>query len=89
MRALVHGCSSVPYRGLRFGIRGWRALDAFVRVEGGRERHGLQADISDWDGTFWDTPTGYASSIPIGDTAGTTYGSGSSVFTQTSTADTA
>ena len=86
MRALVHGCSSVPYRGLRFGIRGWRALDAFVWVEAGRERYGLQAEISNWDGTFWDTPTGYDADNA---TLGTTYGSGSSVFTQTSTADTA
>ena len=47
-------------------------------------------------GKFWATPSGYgdsAVSIPGGaaakDTAGTKYGSGSSVFTQTSTSATA
>jgi hypothetical protein len=47
-------------------------------------------------GIFWLTPSGYASSTPIidaatgrKDSAGTKYGSGSSVFTQTSTSATA
>ena len=55
-------------------------------VEGGRERHGLQAQISTHNGTYWNTPTGYGADNA---TLGTKYGSGSSVFTQTSTADTA
>ena len=43
-------------------------------------------------GKFWATPKGYGDSAvskPIGDTAGTKYGSGSSVFTQTTTSGTA
>ena len=70
-------------------------------VEGGRERHGLQANINDYNGTFWNTPTGYGADVlKSGVTAATTgrnactdyktaYGSGQSVFTQASTCTTA
>ena len=48
--------------------------------------------IPESGGKFWATPKGYGDSAvskPIGDTAGTKYGSGSSVFTQTTTSGTA
>jgi hypothetical protein len=70
-------------------------------VEGGRERHGLQAQISTHNGTYWNTPTGYgADKLKSSATAAATgrnactdyeiaYGSGQSVFTQASTCLTA